>query len=791
MPSSIPSVCINLNRRPDRLQHFTQQIQNHVNYILFPAIDGEKLEEYKQNLFLSPYLQLVEGREVVLGEIGCSLSHLSVLNLFVNQKTDIPYCIIFEDDIMLNDGKTFHGLEEELTQIPFDWDIVYIGGQWTPQYGIDSECYIDDHKITSNHIGTVFSQIRNSSIYERTEDDMCKWDSPYFRTAGAYVVNTNSVKRLVNIINHNKQWFISTPWDMWLLQLQKHGLIRTLDYLPHLCYQGGFELSNLTCLLKNDIHRGVLQKFNSSIFENFIFVPNRDVMDHDMYKVNHTPLPTLLQLALDDDSCVAVNTLGYFKRKIDLLIESPYLGVNDGVYIKKKSCHRITYILIADTLEAIMNLQNIHKRIDNSILHHVIVVFNGKYVDRGTDMWWCNESNVTIFNYDKQNYMFDTFKKHINDAVVVCVNVSGIVHIDSEMFKDSYCSSNILHFHGMCEHVFLFKTNKRFIELIDGNVCTDMSKLPNVLIDYIKKDDTHSQFSIDTFVTYDTPKYTVQFTGNYWENSHAMYNEFKLLCHTSNIFRNIELVTNNRPNYWVIINEPSLHDEPFINFEKALYFCLEPTNFWQEWLNSKKDVLAYVHDRNTRLNAGQWRMNVPHFIMSSRINHERENKVASILSNTQLFPGHTSRIELIQHIDSCDPLILAVYGRENYHDLRSYVGPIDKYEQYSVLKQYKYYLLPENTSISNYVTEKFWEPIICECLCFYWGCPNLELTFGDGCFIRLDINDKEQSLNTIRSAIEGGEWEKKIDRIRQVKQQVLDQHSILSIINTKITEKQT
>ena len=33
--------------------------------------------------------------------------------------------------------------------------------------------------------------------------------------------------------------------------------------------------------------------------------------------------------------------------------------------------------------------------------------------------------------------------------------------------------------------------------------------------------------------------------------------------------------------------------------------------------------------------------------------------------------------------------------------------------------------LPENNIEHNYVTEKFWEPILSECLVFYYGCPNL------------------------------------------------------------------
>ena len=184
-------------------------------------------------------------------------------------------------------------------------------------------------------------------------------------------------------------------------------------------------------------------------------------------------------------------------------------------------------------------------------------------------------------------------------------------------------------------------------------------------------------------------------------------------------------------------------------------------------------------------NVCQSRMDILNVKLHYFITDVKKNKVASILSNKNFYDGHIKRQNLINYLDQHSPF-LHVYGTNNFLNLRSYIKPIDMYMQHTVLEYYKYYLMPENHNQNFYVTEKLCEPILCECLCFYWGCPNLHEMIDERCFIRLDISDLPGSYNTIANAIENKEWEKRIDIIRKTKAKILNKYGALSHISSTI-----
>jgi hypothetical protein len=164
---------------------------------------------------------------------------------------------------------------------------------------------------------------------------------------------------------------------------------------------------------------------------------------------------------------------------------------------------------------------------------------------------------------------------------------------------------------------------------------------------------------------------------------------------------------------------------------------------WGKWSKPNDADFLHVETHKKYLNNVQWWVTLP-----ITFPEKRKDKVISILSKKNFDTGHLLKIQLSSKSNQID-----VYGRENYHNLENYVGILGNDKKETELVNYKYCLSIENNFEYNYATEKLWDGILSECLCFYWGCPNLEEYIDSEAFVRLDKNDIEKSLKIIETAI--------------------------------------
>ena len=226
-----------------------------------------------------------------------------------------------------------------------------------------------------------------------------------------------------------------------------------------------------------------------------------------------------------------------------------------------------------------------------------------------------------------------------------------------------------------------------------------------------------------------------------WQSPKQLCDEWSNVCETGYKWKNYEITwEDNDIDYYVIINYPKEGD--FYIPEKTIIFQMEPKcaiNCWGKWANpSEKDFLIVGSHKNM-LNNVQLQIRNIHPIMPEI----REDKAVAILSTKLIDPGHRLRSQFIKKAERNYIFLIDVYGRENYHKFKNYKGPVIDEQKELCFTKYKYCFQAENNSEFNYATEKIWEPIVCECLCFYWGCPNLETYLDPLCFVRLDLEDIE------------------------------------------------
>lgn len=163
---------INLDRRPERLQSAKLEISKSLilkKYQKISAIDGQKLT----NQDLKPYVTDSGYRDIVTNRLtkGLYLSYGGIALAITYQKL-LSKCnhnmLILEDDIIVH--KNFDKmLTSSLSELPADWDILYLGWYQSP-----------DLKIIpiSNHINKLDGQVNGTQ---------------------GWIVNPNSAKKICDL----------------------------------------------------------------------------------------------------------------------------------------------------------------------------------------------------------------------------------------------------------------------------------------------------------------------------------------------------------------------------------------------------------------------------------------------------------------------------------------------------------------------------------------------------------------------------------------------------------------
>lgn len=301
-----------------------------------------------------------------------------------------------------------------------------------------------------------------------------------------------------------------------------------------------------------------------------------------------------------------------------------------------------------------------------------------------------------------------------------------------------------------------------------------------------------SEIEVETSETVSDKPLRIKMLCN-WASSEQLCKEWSNMCDSQNKWQNIEMVaSDDNIDYYVIINKP-LNNTDYYDAKKTLVFQMEPWVYdsskawgvktWGDWAVPDETKFMYVGSHKNYLNTVQWQINLPSTIPNS---NTKKNKIVSFLSEKNFDEGHIKRIKFIKFLEKKNVNLINVYGRKNYHELKCYVGQLKRDQKESQLPNYKYCLSVENNSEENYATEKIWEGILCECLCFYWGCPNLENYIDSKAFVRLDLTDLAGSLKIIKTAIEEDWWSQRIDIIKREKNRIITELGFFPRLKTII-----
>jgi glycosyl transferase family 25 len=115
-----PLYVINLDRDQERMATLDAHLRARgVDFVRVPAVLGKEVPDWEKLVDQKLYAIRNRRPSPRAGEIGCTLSHLKVLEVFL--QTNEPWCVVLEDDVELRPdyAEVLQALGEQ-----DDWDLV-------------------------------------------------------------------------------------------------------------------------------------------------------------------------------------------------------------------------------------------------------------------------------------------------------------------------------------------------------------------------------------------------------------------------------------------------------------------------------------------------------------------------------------------------------------------------------------------------------------------------------------------------------------------------------------------
>ena len=243
--------------------------------------------------------------------------------------------------------------------------------------------------------------------------------------------------------------------------------------------------------------------------------------------------------------------------------------------------------------------------------------------------------------------------------------------------------------------------------------------------------------------------------------------------------------------FYVIINRP-WPGEHYVS-ARTIVFQMEPwcgeahqhwgVKTWGEWAMPDPSRFLQVRGHRTHLNNAFWQLKATYKELRTKP-IEKSRLLASICSPKYFDPGHIKRVDFLKFLEqkNDDVVRVELYAYDNPLGFTSWVGPHPAGEKDAALLPYRYFFSAENNCEHNFVTEKLWEPLLTETLCFYWGTPNAADWIDPRAFIPINLDNFEQAFATMKRAILDNEWERRIDVIRHEKHKVLERYQFFPTV---------
>ena len=450
------------------------------------------------------------------------------------------------------------------------------------------------------------------------------------------------------------------------------------------------------------------------------------------------------------------------------------------------------FILCPDFKSRFKELSKTGAFVNNDVLflgYHMFSYDRQKHFNLYNDL---SKNETKVVPLDKHLYIGGYFMYSINkngaEKLLDYIEQNGIKHgID-------YLNKIIPNLHSYeCQPQLIFSEWNENGRKIDSDIQNIYDKL-----DFLNIKDKNNNIDKEKIVK-------IKMLCN-WTSSQNLCKEWSNMCDcdVESVYKwkNYQLVWTDikeEIDYYVIVNSPP--KDAYYDPKHTIVFQMEPWVYdlskswgvktWAEW--AEPDCNKFLAVRGCKTNCHNnafWQLELKLNDLQNSNLFEKTNNVtiSSIMSSKYFDEGHIARIDFLKFLESKGDIELDIYGQDNIHNFKNYRSKLEMKNKSNGIKGYKYYFMMENNFEKNYITEKLWEPILCETLVFYYGCPNVTDYIDPGAFVLLDINNFENSYQIIKQAIKEDWWSQRIEIIRKEKHKILDELAFFPTIDKIISQ---
>ena len=150
------TLVINLDRATDRRERIAAQLEAlGLPWTRLPAVDARQLSDTQRAALDTAAYHRKHGMATLLGELGCYLSHLEAMHIFL--ASTAAYALILEDDVL--PGPHLPAVLQSLIAHPERWDMVRLSA-------VHSGTPVSVLRLTATHgLSVMLSRCAGSSAY--------------------------------------------------------------------------------------------------------------------------------------------------------------------------------------------------------------------------------------------------------------------------------------------------------------------------------------------------------------------------------------------------------------------------------------------------------------------------------------------------------------------------------------------------------------------------------------------------------------------------------------------------